>query len=201
MTCPLVIMDLGDVLVRTTPGAQYAALAQLTGIPAHRWAEAADATGLVAALEDGRIEFQTFAVELFARAATTPQPLPSIEDAWNKLICGLDEEMVTATVPLAHQGRLLFASNTSPPHFARIRSLLTEASIAAPACLSYEVGHRKPVGDFFHALATADPRVRRGAVFIDDRAEHVAAARQHGLIARRHYSPQATAAYLRSPTD
>lgn len=198
MTRPLVVMDLGDVLVRTVADAQYAALAELTGVPSPRWAAAADGTGLVAALEEGRVGFPAFAADLLARAGANPLPLADVEEAWNNVVGGLDDRVASAAAPLASQGRLLLASNTSPPHFARIHRLLVAAGIDAPACLSYEIGHRKPDDAFFLALADADARVRPGAVFIDDRAEHIAAARRHGLTAHHHRDSEATAAYLRS---
>lgn len=201
MTRPLVVMDLGGVLVRTAADAQYTALAELTGIRPHRWAAAAEATGLVTALEEGRIDFPAFAADLAARVGADPLPFQTAEDAWNKVVDGLDDQVATAAAPLARQGRLLLASNTSPTHFARIRYLLAEAGINAPACLSYEVGHRKPADAFFHALAAADRRVGSGAVFLDDRVEHVAAARRHGLTAQLHHDPQATTAYLHTLSD
>ncbi|MFE9098911.1 hypothetical protein [Streptomyces sp. NPDC007264] len=195
----MVVIDLGDVLVRTVADAQYAALAELTGVPALRWAAAADGTGLVAALEEGRIGFPAFAADLLSRAgAADPLPLADVEEAWNRVVDGLDDRVASAAAPLTRQGRLLLASNTSPPHFARIQRLLVAAGIDAPACLSYEIGHRKPDDAFFRALADTDARVGAGAVFIDDRAEHIAAARRHGLTAHHHRDPEATAAYLHS---
>ncbi|MGH3713986.1 MAG: hypothetical protein ACRDT4_11080 [Micromonosporaceae bacterium] len=201
MTPSLVVVDLGDVLVRTCPGAQYTALERLTGTPASQWATAADHSGLVPALEDGRIDFPTFTRCLATRAGSKPLPPQGAEDAWNAVIVGLDTHVAAAAALLAGQGRLLLASNTSPPHYARIRPLLAEAGIRAPACLSYKVGHRKPADAFFQALAAADPRVARNGVFIDDRAEHVAAAARHRMRARRHHDPRATAAYLRQLAD
>jgi FMN phosphatase YigB (HAD superfamily) len=197
MTGPLVVLDLGDVLVRTAPGAQYAALAQLTGVLPHRWAAAADATGLTEALERGRITFADFADEVCWRAgATAAVPLQEIREAFCRVVVGLDEEMTAAVAPLAAQGRLLLASNTSEPHWHRIRRLLADTGVTVPACLSYEIGHRKPDDSFFQALAALDDRVKSGAVFLDDRGENVAAARRHGLESRRHRDPRISAAWL-----
>ncbi|MBV9025524.1 MAG: hypothetical protein JO362_17430 [Streptomycetaceae bacterium] len=197
MTGPLVVCDLGDVLVRTAPGAQYAALAELTGVLPHRWAAAADATGLTDALERGQIGFPDFAQELCQRAgATVAVPLEEIREAFCRVVAGLDQVMTAAVVPLAAQGRLLLASNTSEPHWHRIRQLLADTQVTAPACLSYEVGHCKPDDAFFQALAAMDERVSTEAVFLDNRGEHVAAARRHGLIARLHHDSQASAAWL-----
>ena len=198
MSRTLVVIDLGDVLVRTAADAQYTALAELTGVPSRCWAAAADDSGLVAALEEGRIGFPVFAADLFTAAGVAPLPIHDVEEAWNKVVDGLDDQVTGAAAPLAHQGRLLLASNTSPPHFARIRRLLAATGIDAPACLSYEIGHRKPADAFFRALADADARVGQGAVFIDDRTEHIAAARRHGMTTHHHRDPEATAAYLRS---
>ena len=181
MSRTLVVIDLGDVLVRTAADAQYTALAELTGVPSRCWAAAADDSGLVAALEEGRIGFPVFAADLFTAAGVAPLPIHDVEEAWNKVVDGLDDQVTGAAAPLAHQGRLLAATG-----------------IDAPACLSYEIGHRKPADAFFRALADADARVGQGAVFIDDRTEHIAAARRHGMTTHHHRDPEATAAYLRS---
>ena len=42
MTGPLIVLDLGGVLVRTVAHAQFAALAAMTGISLDRWSAAAN---------------------------------------------------------------------------------------------------------------------------------------------------------------
>jgi FMN phosphatase YigB (HAD superfamily) len=192
---PLVVLDLGDVLVRTVPGAQYDQLQGLTGVPAALWARAAD-DGLTEALELGRIDFSVFAGRLCGRvAAGTPQ-LNEMRAAFCATVVELDPLVAEAARELARQDRLLIASNTSEPHWAVIQHLLAQAEITAPACLSFEIGHRKPSDGFFEVLADMDKRVRDHACFVDDRSEHVEAARRIGMEGVLHKTAQFTAAWL-----
>src|SRR6266700_979593 len=193
-TGPLIVMDLGGVLVRTVAHAQFAALAAMTGIPPDRWSAAAD--GLTDDLESGRIGFSSFAAELAHRAGAPRLPLADIEDAWGLVIDRLDDKMAEIAARLSSEKRLLFASNTDPVHFARVRRLLTADTIHAPCVASYEIGHRKPSESFFRAVTAADPRVRLGAVFIDDLTVNVKAARGSGLDGYHHTDTASTISYL-----
>jgi len=192
---PLVVLDLGDVLVRTAPGTQYDRLHTLTGVPAALWARAAD-DGLTEALELGRIDFPVFVGRLCGRVAAGTPPLKEMRAAFCATLVDLDPLVAEVARELARQDRLLFASNTSEPHWTAIQHLLTQAGIAAPACLSFEIGHRKPSDSFFEVLADTDKRVRDHACFIDDRLEHVEAARRIGMEGVLHRSAPFTAAWL-----
>lgn len=195
MTGPLVVMDLGGVLVRTVADVQFAALATMTGISAEMWSEAADDL-LTSDLECGRVSFPDFASELASRAGAPHLSAAAVEDAWCLVIDGLDDEMVDSAAVLASEERLIFASNTDPAHFAKVSRLLAARGIHAPCVTSHEVGCRKPSGEFFRAVAMADPRVRSGAVFIDDLAVNVEAARRHGLVGYVHKDTPSTISYL-----
>ncbi|MGH3187036.1 MAG: hypothetical protein ACRDPY_41535 [Streptosporangiaceae bacterium] len=187
-------MDLGGVLVRTVAHAQFAALAAMTGISPDRWSAAAD--GLTGDLESGRIGFSSFAHELARRAGAPWLPLADIEDAWALVIDRLDDKMAEIAARLSSEKRLLFASNTDPVHFAKVRRLLAAGSIHAPCVASYEISHRKPSEGFFRAVAAADPRVRAGAVFIDDLVVNVEAALGSGLDGYHHRDTASTISYL-----
>ena len=195
MTGPFIIMDLGGVLVRTVADVQFAALAAATGIPAGQWSVAAG-HGLTNDLECGRVSFLEFSAELARRAGAPWLPAAAVADLWCLVIDELDDEMADVAMALAADGRLLFASNTDPAHFAKVNGLLTAHGIQAPCVTSYEAGCRKPSGDFFRAVAKADPRARPGAVFIDDLAENVDAARRSGLTGHVHHDAASTFSYL-----
>ena len=194
MTGPLVIMDLGGVLVRTVAHAQFAALGAMTGIPPERWSAVAD-DGLTDDLESGRTSFPGFATELARRVGAPWLPLRNIEDTWGLVIDRLDDEMAEIVARLSSEDRLVFASNTDPVHFAKVGRLLMGKSIRAPCVASYEVGHRKPSGGFFRAVAAADPRARR-AVFIDDLTVNVEAARGSGFNGYHHTDTASTISFL-----
>jgi FMN phosphatase YigB (HAD superfamily) len=195
VTAPFVVMDLGGVLVRTVADIQFAALATMTGIPAEKWSAAAG-DGLVGDLECGRVSFPDFAAELASRAGAQHLPAATVEDAWCLVIDGLDDEMADIAAVLASEDRLIFASNTDPAHFSKVSGLLGARGIHARCVTSHEVGCRKPSGDFFRAATSADPRVRPGAVFIDDLAVNVEAARRHGLTGYIHKDTPSTVSYL-----
>jgi putative hydrolase of the HAD superfamily len=194
MTGPLIVMDLGGVLVRTVAHAQFAALAAMTGISLDRWSAAAN--GLIGDLESGWMSFSSFASDLARRAGAPWLPLADIESAWGLVIDRLDEKMAEIAARLSSENRLLFASNTDPVHFAKVRRLLTADSIDAPFVVSYEIGYRKPSEGFFRAVAAADPRVRAGAVFIDDLTVNVEAALGSGLNGYHHRDTASTISYL-----
>lgn len=195
MTGPLIVMDLGGVLVRTVAHAQFAALAAMTGIPLDQWSAAAG-DGLTDDLESGRIGFSSFAAELARRAGAPWLPSADIKDAWGLVVDRLDDKMAEIATRLSSEKRLLFASNTDPVHFAKVRRLATADSIYAPCVASYQIGHRKPSEGFFRAVAAADPRVRAGAVFIDDLTVNVEAARGSGLDGYHHTDTASTISYL-----
>jgi hypothetical protein len=118
MTGPLIVMDLGGVLVRTVAHAQFAALAAMTGIPPDQWSAAAD--GLTDDLESGRIGFSSFAAELARRAGVLWLSLADIEDAWGLVIDRLDDKM--AGSPRAFPPRNACSSPATPTPFTSRRS-------------------------------------------------------------------------------
>lgn len=195
MTAPFVVMDLGGVLVHTMADVQFAALASMTGISAEKWSAAAG-DGLTRDLECGLVSFPDFAAALASRAGAPHLPGAAVEDAWCLVIDGLDDEMADIAAVLASEDRLIFASNTDPVHYSKVSGLLAARGIHARCVTSHEAGYRKPSRDFFRAVATADPRARPGAVFIDDLAVNVEAARWHGLTGYIHKDTASTISYL-----
>jgi len=77
-------------------------------------------------------------------------------------------------------------SNTDPLHFARFSAQLPQGLFSAQRCLSFEVGADKPDLAFYRAgLAKLDGVAADRVLFIDDKDENVAAARQLGIDAHR----------------
>lgn len=167
----------------------------MTGIPPERWSAAAN-DGLTDDVESGRISFPGFASELARRAGAPWLPLASIEDAWGLVIDRLDDQIAEMAAHLSSENRLMFASNTDPVHFTKVSRLLRGHSIRAPCVTSYKIGHRKPSGGFFRAVIAADPRVKPGAVFVDDLMVNVEAACESGLKGYHHKDTASTIVYL-----
>lgn len=192
MRIPAVAFDIGDVLVSTRPDRQFARLEHLSGVDAGTWKQIVDGDHRVGRLEEGAVPFEAFAADVCARAGVSNLPLPSFESAWNEAIGPVDEAMASVASVLARQERLVFASNTSAPHWLRTRALLADAGVRGPACLSHVVGARKPSAAFFTALHEISARHPAEVIFVDDRGEHVAAAREHGFRAIHHLDAATT---------
>jgi glucose-1-phosphatase len=188
----MVVLDVGDVAVLTKPDAQYARLGQLTGLSLSQ-VKAATEGDLVIALETGNISFREFASQLFGRLGVQPPPLEAVEEAWNLVLANLDMCIADAAAMLVAQRRVLWATNTSPPHWAQIQTWFDRSGLSAPACASFQVGYRKPDRRFFAQLQQIAPRVRDDAIFIDDRPENVEAAQQFGMTGYLHQDSRATA--------
>jgi FMN phosphatase YigB (HAD superfamily) len=189
-------MDVGDVVVRTVPMAQCRSLARHTGLSWEHVAVAVDGSGIVTAFQTGRLapaEFTAAVRGLLRRPALGHD---RVREAWNAVVAGVEPVVAAAAARLAAAGRLILASNTDPFHWQVVRERLAEARVAAPACLSFEVGCTKPSPGFFAALVSGDPRVAEGSVYVDDREDSVAEAARRGMAGFLHRDPAVTAAFL-----
>lgn len=191
---PFALLDLGDVLVTTHPDRPYLWLQRLTGVPGEDVRQRLDESGSVAALETGVIDVQQFLAA--ARAATGLSVVSDTDfaDAFTSVVGDLDPLLTPVVGALAREGRLAFVSNTSPLHWAAIEQRLAHAGIDAPAILSFRVGVAKPDRRFFTEIPE---QWRTAGVFIDDRAENVAAAQRVGIAGHIHHSAAETAVLLR----
>jgi putative hydrolase of the HAD superfamily len=196
MTTLVVVLDVGDVLVRTVPAAQYRALAARAGCDHEQVAQVIEHTGIVHAFERGELTAARFAAAV-SRALDHPHfGVGEIRECWNALVGDVDPLILRPARLLASAGRLVLASNTNPYHWEVARQRLSDAGLSAPACLSFEIGRLKPDPSFFEALAMFEPRLQAGAVYIDDRAENVAVAARRGWTGWLHHEASGTARYL-----
>lgn len=197
MTRPLVVMDVGDVLITTSPMAQYKALAQMAGVTWQQVADCIEDSGIVTQLERGALDEDQFGSQVRQLLKRPRLSIGDIHQAWNRVIAEVEPIVAGAAAQLAPQARLVLASNTNPIHWRLVHARLRHHGIEAPAVLSFQVGVAKPDPAFFTALRRAHPHLD-GAVYIDDRADNVAAAARAGLAGRLHQDPAETAAALRS---
>jgi FMN phosphatase YigB (HAD superfamily) len=78
--------------------------------------------------------------------------------------------------------RLVLASNTNELHFNRIWRIMPGAiALFDATVLSFEVGFRKPSGQFFERVIAATGGPAGGCVYVDDRPDFVAAAEALGM--------------------
>jgi FMN phosphatase YigB (HAD superfamily) len=196
MTALVVVLDVGDVLVRTVPAAQYRALAARARCDHEQVAQVIEHTGIVHAFERGELTAARFAAAVSRTLYHPHLGVWDIRECWNSVVGEVDPLIVRPARLLASAGRLVLASNTNPYHWEVARQRLADAGLAAPACLSYEIGRLKPDPSFFDALAMSEPRLQAGAVYIDDRAENIAVAARRGWTGWLHREPSRTATYL-----
>ncbi|MEO8054315.1 MAG: HAD-IA family hydrolase [Acidobacteriota bacterium] len=176
------LLDLGNVLVRFDHGLTLARLEKATGVSA-----AAFKPYVFGPLERefdlGRVDAQTFFRSVEAAAG-----LPRLADdvwipAWRDIF--FRDERALALLPrLAPDVTPVLVSNTNPLHWDGVLAVAPELPRLLPRrALSFEIGFAKPDPAHFEAaLALADV-LPRDAVFADDRAEMVAAARALGIDA------------------
>jgi HAD superfamily hydrolase (TIGR01509 family) len=170
------IIDIGNVLISTRPGAHYRKLAELTGLPASEIAERVDADQLPQLFERGRLDVGSFAAALRSCLASPELGEFEIHAAWNQVIGDPVPALIALVARVAQRHEVVLASNTNPLHWHVVRHRLAQAGLSAPAVLSHEVGLAKPDSRFFQALIDRVGRPST-AIFVDDRAANITAAR------------------------
>jgi FMN phosphatase YigB (HAD superfamily) len=193
-----VILDVGDVLIRTAPMAHYRALAGRVGAPWQAVAAIVEESGVIDAFETGRLSGEEFTDKIAGHLGHPDLRHGDLEDAWCAVIGPTNLPVAEAAAALAASGRLMLASNTNPFHWRVIRSRLAGLGIDCPTYLSFEIGAAKPAQAFFAALTADSSPVAAGSIYIDDRAGHVAAAAHNGLAAWQHRDSARTAGLLAS---
>jgi len=125
MNDELVVMDVGDVLIRTVPMARYQALARGTGIAWQHVAETMESSGVVSAFEIGRItaaQFTEVVRSLLRRRALGDDV---VREAWDTVVADVDPVMAPLAAELAADGRLVLASNINALHWRVVSDRLT----------------------------------------------------------------------------
>lgn len=96
---------------------------------------------------------------------------------------GLDLAMLDYVELLAARRRVLLFSNTNHEHWQHLLRLSAGRLGRFEAHLSHEMGDAKPSPSAFRLLAARAGLVPARALFIDDKSENVAAAREAGFRA------------------
>jgi len=93
----------------------------------------------------------------------------------------VDHGMLTLLATLARDNRVLLFSNTNREHWEHVTQLADGALGRYDAYLSHEIGDMKPHASAFKLVASHAGVEPRRALFVDDLAENVAAARALGF--------------------
>jgi HAD superfamily hydrolase (TIGR01509 family) len=92
-----------------------------------------------------------------------------------------DRAMLTLLAALARDNRVLLFSNTNREHWEHVAQLADGALGRYEAYLSHEIGDLKPNASAFRLVASRAGIRPQHALFVDDLAENVAAARTLGF--------------------
>ncbi len=198
ITSRCILLDLGQVLVRINFRNFGDRMQALTGMTAEQLRDAITGDGLPHRYEVGGLEDAQFHREVCRRVRHNI-PWDVFVDAWNSIFIPtplLPEGMLES---LAQHHPLWVISNTNRIHFDFIRSHYQSVLCHFTGfVLSHEVGLAKP-DPAIYSLALERAGVKTGeALFVDDQAANVEAARNLGMDAFQFLTPDQFAGELRT---
>ena len=201
-----IVFDLGRVLVDIFPEPFMRAAARIVGAPDEAvWRRVGE---LVEPFETGRMsadEALAFILETPGGRWEADAYSPARRRAARLLVSTLSNrfapipETVTLVHALADAGwQLALASNTNPIDFEAIRSSFPDVlgPFAERLFLSHEMGLMKPDVRYYRAVTGRLGVAPASCVFVDDRADNVAAAGEAGMRAIRYEGPASLTASL-----
>ena len=178
MTRPTFIFDVGGVFVRHDNALLHDRLAAYCDDPIAARPRLADGTHdqVVGTGRLGIPELHRRLVEDFGFQARYDAFLAIWSSHFSE-----EPEMEPVIRALAHRHRTVFFSNTNAAHWAHVTAHYPALGHAHRAYLSYELGLTKPdPASFLRVLELEDCRPA-DAIFVDDRADNVAAATALGM--------------------
>lgn len=101
----------------------------------------------------------------------------------------VDRGMIDLLAALAQDHRIVLFSNTNREHWNNVTTLADGALSRYEAYLSHEIHDMKPRASAFRLVATRAGIAPPRALFVDDLAENIAAARALGFVAH-HFTGQ-----------
>ena len=181
-----VVFDLGNVLVgfdwaaaireasAHTPLDEGAILAALRDEPA------------IVQYETGRLDDEAFCARL-AETLSLDLPCEEIGRIWTEIF-QRRPRMEALLERAAEASPVAILSDTSPLHWRRLSAEIPALLRAHAACLSYEIGVRKPDPRAYRFAFEALGTPPEACLFLDDKPENVEGARAAGLHAVRFTS-------------
>ena len=188
------VFDIGQVLVRLRPQRLFSLFAEHGYVPQ-------DLPDVVARVglheyEAGRFDGE----ELLSRLiALTPQPPPraAVRAAWLDLF-----EPIDAMLEFARRARgpyrTFLLSNVGDLHWLELDRAYGLHTLTDASLPSYTTGFIKPQSEIYALAERHFALEPASTVFIDDRADNVAAAKARGWHALQHHDVETTFAALRA---
>ncbi len=181
-----VFFDIGGVLLDVDVHFGLAEIAGVTGLDMD-WLDQRLGGEPLYVLERGQCTLREYYEAVFKDAPEhTPLPYPQFRRIWLGVLKA--EMPLTSLVPrLKEQVRIWYLSNSNRVHIDYVRENYPFMELADGVISSHEVSCRKPGREIFDlALQRAGTQASQ-ALFVDDKPENVAAARELGIRAH-HYT-------------
>ena len=189
-----VVFDIGQVLVKLRPAPLFALLAE-HGYQPDDLEHVARRIGIVEH-ETGRLDGAGLLANVAALAPRPPDPT-RLQAAWLDMF-EPDRRMIELAARLRTTHGVFLLSNVGDLHWARLRGVWRIHELAHDALPSFEVGVMKPDEAIYREAERRFALDPARTVFIDDRAENVAAARNRGWQAIQHGDTEHTLRALRA---
>lgn len=189
-----VVFDIGQVLVRLRPAPLFALLSA-HGYQPDDLERVAQRIGIVEH-ETGRLDGAGLLANIAALAPHPPAPA-ALHAAWLDMF-EVEPLMWALAARLRDRHGVFLLSNIGDLHWAHLRSRYGIHEVGHDAIASYLTGTMKPDPAIYLEAERRFGLEPARTVFIDDRAENIAAARARGWHAIGHSGPDSTFAALRA---
>ena len=189
-----VVFDIGQVLVKLRPAPLFALLAE-HGYEPDDLERVARRIGIVEH-ETGRLDGAGLLANIAALAPQRPDPA-RLRAAWLDMF-EPDRRMIDLAARLRATHGVFLLSNVGDLHWAQLRGIWRIHELAHDALPSFEVGVMKPDEAIYREAETRFALDPARTVFIDDRAENIAAARARGWQVIHHGDTADTLRSLRA---
>ncbi|MBI5211175.1 MAG: HAD family phosphatase [Elusimicrobia bacterium] len=183
-----VFFDIGNVLLHFEPHCIYKRFLRILGGDHGRIAGFLRTEGLLDAIERGHLSPRGF-FGMFRDAFGYRGSFRSFTLLWSNHFT-LDRATAAMLKTIARTRKVYLLSNTNGIHYGYIRERYAFTRHIHGACLSHEMGLRKPEPAIYRESLRMAGVAPREAVFIDDLPENVRAARKIGLRAIVYPGPK-----------
>ena len=180
-TIQAVIFDLGGVLIDFDFNRANRRIAEITGLqPDEIRRRILSCSGFLD-FECGRIserEFHACVEKVLGHSI----PFSTFHELWNFIFSDEIAPTVALVPELRRSVKVGLLSNTNALHFEHLKTRMRVLSEMDHVFASHEIGHRKPDAEAYQHVLKEMKVPAQHAVFVDDLAENIAAARQVGMI-------------------
>jgi putative hydrolase of the HAD superfamily len=173
---PLLIFDLGNVIIRHSEPVLFANISAACDDPA----KARPLLDEVFAIGGADLQPTRHFFEGIRERIGFSKSYDDFEKLWSSHFTR-DEDMEALVRSLAARYRLVILSNTNDAHWRFLRCEYDIMQVPHALYTSFELGMEKPSADIYRHVLKAESRTPEDSIFIDDRMVNVEAARALGL--------------------